>query len=89
MADPFDRPQDAPGPPDEQRDLQRAVRMTDLAWMFAGPVLLGVGVDLAFDWFPWSTVVGAALGLVGGFWQMAKYAKRLSSLDAPHEGDGP
>ena len=30
-----------------------------------GPVILGVVLDLQFDWLPWATLIGIGIGLAG------------------------
>jgi F0F1-type ATP synthase assembly protein I len=40
------------------------------------PVLLGVILDWQFDWKPWATLIGIAVGLIGSVSILIQAAKR-------------
>jgi F0F1-type ATP synthase assembly protein I len=47
------------------------------------PLVAGLILDDQFGWTPWGTVIGAALGLIGGL------AHLISILNRPKNGGSP
>ena len=54
---------------------------TELAASVAGMVLIGYFLDKHFKTSPWLLLTGAAVGLIGGFFNFIKEVQRLSKSD--------
>ncbi len=54
---------------------------TELAASVAGMLLVGYFLDKYFGTSPWLLLIGAAAGLVGGFYNFIKEVQRLSKSD--------
>jgi ATP synthase protein I len=54
---------------------------TELAASVAGMLLLGYFLDQHFKTSPWLLLVGATVGLIGGFYNFIKEVQRLSKSD--------
>ena len=54
---------------------------TELAASVAGMLLLGYFLDQHFNTSPWLLLVGAAVGLVGGFYNFFREVQRLGKSD--------
>jgi F0F1-type ATP synthase assembly protein I len=61
-------------PPDPQERRLWAVAMSASS-MLTGPAILGVLVDWALNSWPWGTVAGALLGMVGLFVQLLRLTR--------------
>lgn len=58
---------------------------TELAASVAGMLLVGYFLDKHFNTSPWLLLIGAAAGLIGGFFNFIKEVQRLSKRDSKHE----
>lgn len=54
---------------------------TELAASVAGTLLLGYFLDQHFKTSPWLLLVGATVGLIGGFYNFIKQVRRLGKSD--------
>ena len=54
---------------------------TELAASVAGMLLIGYFLDKHFGTAPWLLLVGAAVGLTGGFYNFIKEVQKLSKRD--------
>ncbi len=59
---------------------------TELAASVAGMLLLGYFLDKHFNTSPWLLLVGAAAGLIGGFYNFIKEVQRLGKSDTKPKG---
>ena len=55
---------------------------TELAASVAGMLLLGYFLDQHFKTAPWLLLIGAAVGLFGGFYNFIKQVQRLGKSDS-------
>lgn len=54
---------------------------TELAASVVGMLLIGYFLDRHFNTSPWLLLIGAAVGLIGGFYNFIKVVQRLSKSD--------
>ena len=54
---------------------------TELAASVAGMLLVGYFLDKHFGTSPWLLLIGAAVGLIGGFYNFIKEIRKLSKRD--------
>ncbi|MGO9481001.1 MAG: AtpZ/AtpI family protein [Candidatus Kryptoniota bacterium] len=54
---------------------------TELAASVVGMLLIGYFLDKHFGTSPWLVLVGAAVGLIGGFYNFIKEIQKLSKRD--------
>jgi F0F1-type ATP synthase assembly protein I len=64
----------APGPYD--KDFGRYMAMGQIGMEMAGPIAIGVVLDLWLGWLPWCTVVGACVGLIAGLFLLVRMANK-------------
>jgi hypothetical protein len=74
-----------PKPPDS-RQLGRYFALAQVGLEMAAPIGLGWLIDGWLGWFPWATVSGAVLGLVGGMYHLIVM---LNQPDPPEQGPQP
>jgi F0F1-type ATP synthase assembly protein I len=55
-----------PEGPINPREYGHYISLAQVGMEMAAPIGIGLAVDYYLDWSPWSVVVGAVLGLVGG-----------------------
>lgn len=60
---------DQPSPPPWTNAMQAGSALI-------GPVVLGIVLDLQFDWMPWATLAGIGLGLLVSVTILLQAAKR-------------
>lgn len=94
-------PDVAGGSPMHKKDPDRPswVRFSGIGIEFAGAVagftLVGLWIDRHYDCGPWGVVIGAALGLIGGMYNMIREslaasrdaARNARESHGPHEAD--
>lgn len=82
---------DGPGPERKRRREAGPPSVTLLSltglWMemlasIAGLGLLGFAFDRWLGWFPWLTVTGVVVGVIGGLYNAVKKSMRLQSSDS-------
>lgn len=61
----------------------------ELASAIVGLTLAGLWVDYSFDTSPAGVIVGAALGIVGGFYNFLREAWRVSGAGTRQKHEGP
>ena len=54
----------------------------ELAAAVVGLTLLGIWIDRRFESAPWGVVIGASIGLVGGFYNFVRAAIRAAGESA-------
>jgi hypothetical protein len=73
-----------PGPQDS-KELGRYLAMGQIGMEMAGPVAIGVVLDLWLGWLPWCTVAGACLGLIFGLVLLVRMANKEDKGPADHK----
>ncbi len=53
-------------PPPDSRETGFYFALAQVGLEMVAPMLLGLGLDYAFGWMPWATVIGLGVGAVGG-----------------------
>ncbi len=54
---------------------------TELAASVAGMLLIGYFLDEHFNTSPWLLLTGAAIGMVGGFYNFIREVQKLGKID--------
>lgn len=75
----------APTPPDP-RQLTRYFTLAQVGVEMAAPIGLGWLLDNWLGWFPWVTISGAVLGLVGGMYHLIVVLNQADAQDRGPEG---
>ena len=65
-----------PERPVNPRELGFYVSLAQVGLEMVAPVGLGAILDASFGWTPWATVIGFALGFIGGFLHLLVLLKR-------------
>jgi ATP synthase protein I len=69
----------ADGP--DRRQQAKYYAMAQVGMEMAAPIGLGAFLDVRFGWMPWSTVIGAVLGLGGGMFHLVKLMNQNDSTE--------
>jgi hypothetical protein len=56
-----------PEKPPNARELGFYAALAQVGIEMVAPMVLGIFLDIKFDWTPWATVSGFVFGFVGGF----------------------
>ena len=59
------------------RDVGKYMALAQVGVEMVVPIVVGVALDSYLNWTPWGTIVGAAVGLVGGLWHLVATLNRL------------
>jgi F0F1-type ATP synthase assembly protein I len=51
----------------DPRDARRYMTLSQVGLEMVAPIVLGLVLDYYLGWSPWCVIVGAVLGLTGGF----------------------
>ncbi len=78
-------PADLPSP----REVAKYYALAQVGLEMVAPIALGAWLDSRYDLTPWGTVVGAVLGLVGGFTHLLVLLKRFEDKSSSQPRKGP
>ena len=65
--------------------MGRLMALSQIGLELVAPVVLGVVLDNQFGWTPWGVIVGAILGLVGGFAHLISMLQSFQDKNPPSQ----
>lgn len=73
----------------DSKELRFYMALAQVGVEFVAPLVVGVLLDLKFDWQPWGTILGGLLGFVGGMYHLVTLANRPKPNDQAGPREGP
>jgi F0F1-type ATP synthase assembly protein I len=62
--------------------MERYVALSQIGLEMVVPIVVGLVLDHYLGWTPWALIVGAILGLVGGFAHLVHLLNKLDARDS-------
>ncbi len=66
----------------DRKEMARYVTLGQIGLEMVVPIVVGLLLDRYFGWTPWGVVVGAVLGLCGGFVHLVHLLNKMDSKDS-------
>jgi hypothetical protein len=76
-------------PPPSPREMGYYFALAQVGFEMIAPMLVGIGLDYAFGWTPWATVIGLILGFVGGLVHLVHMVNKHDAQERRPPGRAP